>query len=68
MSNYFLYDNGSHMNEPNDAACDDCRIEISTDGIEVDSSTGNLYLEAGILMTVIAVLYIGKKLVDKYIK
>jgi|TARA_B100000780_G_scaffold43601_1_gene27050 hypothetical protein len=56
------------MNEPNDAACDDCRIEISTDGIEVDSSTGNLYLEAGILMTVIAVLYIGKKLVDKYIK
>ena len=49
-------------------ACEDCRIEISTDGIEVDSSTGNLYLEAGILMTVIAVLYIGKKLVDKYIK
>ena len=49
-------------------ACENCRIEISTDGIEVDSSTGNLYLEAGILMTVIAVLYIGKKLVDKYIK
>jgi len=50
------------------SSCDNCRIEISTDGIEVDSSTGNLYLEAGILMTVIAVLYIGKKLVDKYIK
>ena len=50
------------------STCDDCRIEVSTDGIEVDSSTGNLYLEAGILMTVIAVLYIGKKLVDKYIK
>tara|TARA_B110000503_G_scaffold31383_1_gene50639 strand:+ start:1292 stop:1474 length:183 start_codon:yes stop_codon:yes gene_type:complete len=49
-------------------ACDDCRIEISTDGIEVDSSTGNLYLESVILITVIAVLYIGKKLVDKYIK
>jgi len=48
--------------------CDDCRIEVSTDGIEVDSSTGNLYLEAAILVTVIAVLYIGKKLVDKYIK
>jgi len=29
-------------------ACEDCRIEISTDGIAVDSSTGNLYLEAGI--------------------
>jgi hypothetical protein len=51
-----------------ETACEDCRIEISTDGIEVDSSTGNLYLEAGILITVIAVLYIGKKLVDKYIK
>ena len=60
------------MNEPLEkivsGSCEDCRIEISTDGIEVDSSTGNLYLEAGILITVIAVLYIGKKLVDKYIK
>ena len=44
------------------------RIAISTDSIEVDSSTGNLYLEAGILVVVIAVLYIGKKLGDKYIK
>lgn len=49
-------------------ACEDCRIEITTKGIEVDSSTGNLYLEAVVLVTVIAVLYIGKKLVDKYIK
>lgn len=48
--------------------CEDCRIEITTDGIEVDSSTGNLYLEAVVLVAVIAVLYIGKKLVDKYIK
>ena len=51
-----------------DTVCEDCRIDISTKGIEVDSSTGNLYLEATILITVIAVLYIGKKLVDKYIK
>jgi len=44
------------------------RIEIGTNSIEVDSSTGNLYLEAGILIAVIAILYIGKKIVDKYIK
>jgi len=48
--------------------CDTCRIEISTKGVKVDSSTGNLYLEAGVLITVVAVLYIGKKLVDKYLK
>ena len=45
--------------------CENCRIEITTKGIEVDSSTGNLYLEGVVLVTVIAVLYIGKKLVDK---
>ena len=55
------------MNEQIDT-CEECRIEITTKGIEVDSSTGNLYLEAVILVTVITVLYIGKKLVDKYIK
>mgnify|MGYP000108955978 CR=1 FL=1 len=49
-------------------SCEDCRIEISTDSIVVDSSTGNLYFEAGVLMTIIAVLYIVKKLADKYIK
>jgi len=48
--------------------CENCRIEITTKGIEVDSSTGNLYLEGVVLVTIIAVLYIGKKLVDKYIK
>ena len=36
--------------------------------IEVDSSTGNLYLEAFILVSIIAVLYIGKKVVDKVFK
>ena len=56
------------MNEQLESTCENCRIDISTKGIEVDSSTGNLYLEATILITVIAVLYIGKKLVDKYIK
>jgi len=48
--------------------CDDCRISISQKGIEVDNSTGDLFLEAGILILIVAVLYVGKKLVDKYIK
>ena len=49
-------------------ACDECRISISTKGVEVDSSTGDLYFEAVILVSIIAILYIGKKLADKYIK
>ena len=44
------------------------RIAISTNSIEVDNSTGDLVFEAGILILIIAVLYVGKKLVDKYIK
>lgn len=36
--------------------------------IEVDSSTGNLYFEAAILVGIVAVLYIGKKVVDKVFK
>ena len=36
--------------------------------IEVDSSTGNLYFEAFILVSIITVLYIGKKVVDKVFK
>ena len=51
--------------------CADCRIAISTVGLEVDSSQGNLLLEAGVLGVIlifIAVLYTGKKLVDKQFK
>ena len=51
--------------------CADCRIAISTEGLEVDSSQGNLLLEAGVLGAIlifIAVLYTGKKLVDKQFK
>jgi hypothetical protein len=44
------------------------RIAISTSSIEVDNSTGDLVFEAGILILIVAVLYVGKKLVDKYIK
>ena len=49
-------------------ACDECRISITQKGIEVDNSTGDLLFEAGILILIVAVLYVGKKLVDKYIK
>jgi len=42
------------------------RIALSV--LEVDSSVGNLYLEAGMLVVLAAVLYIGKKLIDKHFK
>jgi len=42
------------------------RIEFSTKSIEIDSSDGNLLVEAVTLVLVIAALYIGKKIVDKY--
>jgi|TARA_R110001592_G_scaffold60496_1_gene183933 LPXTG-motif cell wall-anchored protein len=49
-------------------ACEDCRIAITTDGVEVDSSTGDIALEAmivvGILLLVSA-MYVGKKWIDK---
>ena len=34
--------------------CENCRIEITTKGITVDSSEGNLYFEATILVTSIS--------------
>ena len=42
------------------------RMEFSTKSIEIDGSDGNLLVEAVTLVLVIAVLYIGKKIVDKY--
>tara|TARA_R110000772_G_scaffold2863_14_gene10531 strand:+ start:3992 stop:4156 length:165 start_codon:yes stop_codon:yes gene_type:complete len=45
--------------------CENCRIVVSpTKGIEIED-TGNLYTEAGILIGIVAILYIGKKVVDK---
>lgn len=47
------------------------RIAVSTDGIEIDASQGNLATEALVLtfvVFIVAILYVGKKLVDKYIK
>ena len=56
------------MDKEETTQCENCRIEITTKGITVDSSEGDLYLEATILVTILAIVYIGKKLVDKYIK
>ena len=47
--------------------CEDCRIAVTTDGIEIDSSQGDIISEGillGVIVTVIAVLYVGKKWID----
>ena len=52
----------------NTKECTNCRIAISEDGIEVDASKGDLLLEASVLggiLFVVALLYVGKKLVDR---
>jgi len=43
------------------------RIALSTKSIEIDGSEGDLLFEAGILVLAVALLYIGKKIVDKYL-
>jgi len=51
--------------------CDDCRIAITTKGVEIDSSQGDLMSEAvllGTIVVVVAVLYIGKKWIDRKFK
>jgi hypothetical protein len=48
--------------------CEDCRIAVTTDGIEIDSSQGDIILESillGVIVFVIAALYIGKKWIDR---
>ena len=47
------------------------RITISTDGVEIDSSQGDLLSEAvllGTIVIVVAVLYVGKKWIDRKFK
>jgi hypothetical protein len=54
-----------------ETACENCRIAVTTDGIEIDASQGDLATEALVLtfvVFIVAILYVGKKLVDKYIK
>ncbi len=54
-----------------EANCENCRIVVNTDGIEVDASTGNIVTEAIVLtgiVFVIALLYVGKKWIDRKFK
>jgi len=51
--------------------CEDCRIEISTTGIEVDSSTGNLVVEGAVVVTLLVIVcavYAFKKWIDNRFK
>ena len=63
---------GASMSEQvNQTTCEDCRIAVTTDGIEIDSSTGDLAVEALVLtviVVIVAALYVGKKAVDKRFK
>ena len=55
----------------NEEQCDDCRIAITTKGIEIDSIQGDLVSEAvllGTIVIVVAILYIGKKWIDRKFK
>ena len=55
----------------NQTICEDCRIAVTTDGIEIDASQGDLATEALVLTVivfVVALLYVGKKVVDKRFK
>ena len=54
-----------------ETACDDCRIALTTDGIEIDASQGDLATEVLVLtfvVFIVAILYVGKKVVDKKFK
>jgi len=63
---------GASMSEQvNQTTCEDCRIAVTTDGIEIDGSTGDLAVEALVLtviVVIVAALYVGKKVVDKRFK
>ena len=61
---------GSGVTKAN-TTCEDCRIAVTTDGIEIDGSTGDLAVEALVLtviVVIVAALYVGKKAVDKRFK
>jgi hypothetical protein len=54
-----------------ETTCEDCRIAVGKDGIEIDASQGDLAMESlvlTIIVFVVAVLYVGKKAVDKKFK
>ena len=37
----------------NQTTCEDCRIAVTTDGIEIDASTGDLAVEALVLTVIV---------------
>jgi hypothetical protein len=52
-------------------SCENCRIEVTTDGITIDSSQGDIILESILLVgivIIISVLYVGKKWIDRKFK
>jgi|TARA_B110000977_G_C10617594_1_gene314838 hypothetical protein len=54
-----------------ETTCEECRIEISKDGIEIDGSTGDLASEALVLVFIVFVVagvYVAKKWVDSKFK
>ncbi|MBR19855.1 MAG: hypothetical protein CMA64_06880 [Euryarchaeota archaeon] len=62
---------GTGVAKANKSDCETCRIVVSQEGIEIDSSTGNIVTEAIVLsgiVLVVALLYIGKKWIDKRMK
>ena len=51
--------------------CEECRIAVSKDGIEIDGSTGDLASEALVLVFIVFVVagvYVAKKWVDSKFK
>ena len=59
------------MNEIAETACDNCRIAVGKDGIEIDGSTGDLAAEALLLVFIVflvAGVYVAKKWVDSKFK
>ena len=54
-----------------ETTCENCRIVVGKDGIEIDASQGDLAIESLVLTVivfVIAIWYVGKKAVDKKFK
>ena len=62
---------GAGVAEATKTTCEDCRIAVTTDGIEIDASQGDLAAESLVLTVivfVVAILYVAKKAVDKRFK
>ena len=54
-----------------ETTCEECRIAVGKDGIEIDGSTGDLAAEALLLVFIVFVVagvYVAKKWVDSKFK